>query len=474
MEENLDMNLDFSNLVEETTSNLAAKAERIKAFVAIINGFSEKVTCDLISEEFGVKLEEAKEVYVFMLVSYKEMKRKGISVAEMRFWAKKNFSAGQPPFYKNIQLPKSTKRKARRIPEIDPPTLPASTSSPPASGVSAPPTSPSSSLLPLLKTKRKRVQPEIEVEEEEEETLEADQRFLEEEEESTDGDPGAFIREAGGESEEDDLPSSMSVESSEEVESAHPHFPGMVSERKMTWAEKKVLKKLRKNSTKTIKGSWKNLDVLNQIMDSKLRRKLEVDAQASRTFYPAAKQLMKPFKGKDPNAARDTAWYRMQSDVNIMYRYVMWALAKLEENNAASATRAITTIVIPLIYHLLSRCQRERINLRYSQGVVKALYDDDTEPMIRPGHLKRAKRLAAQQKDLKTISSSFFGGGSRGRGSFSRARGTFLGSQKGNRGSWSGRGSRFPQYQQQQQRRQRGYHPQHQEKQQFPSKNQKN
>jgi hypothetical protein len=272
---------------------------------------------------------------------------------------------------------------------------------------------------------------------------------------SSDCDPGGFIRDNDIDSEDGDIYQSDSDCSSEDTDIPQPHFPGILKKEKMTLSERTALRNLKRFTSKTIRGSWNELDVLNHLMNPKMRRKFESDAQASRTFYPAPKQFMKPFKGRTANAFRDTAWYRMQTDINIMYRFIMWSLVKMEEGSINAAKKAIMSVVVPFIFHLLSRCQRERINVRYPQGVVNALYDDDTEPMIRPGHMKRAKRLAAQQKDLRTISSSFFGQGSRGRGNFRHQRSSFLGSQRTKRFGWNARKNQYYQQHQQQKPQQR-------------------
>jgi hypothetical protein len=62
---------------------------------------------------------------------------------------------------------------------------------------------------------------------------------------------------------------------------------------------------------------------------------------------------MKHFKGRTTNAFRDTEWYRMQTDINIMYTFVMWSLTKMEEGNISAAKKAIMSVVVPFIYHLL-------------------------------------------------------------------------------------------------------------------------
>jgi hypothetical protein len=523
MSENKDMNNDSQNLVYKNSEVISGEEQiRIKSFIAVLNEFPEKVTSQLISEEFSVEEIVAKDIYTNMLNSYNEMKRKGLSSVEMRNWAKKNFSSGGPPFFKGLNIPTKKRSREQSVVEINikgnnvrhnrDPVIDSSTclevspisSLPASSPISLPPVLPTSSPASLsssfsssaypppppisylrkdgprkksklisLRKKRKRIEEEKEDNRKEEEMVSIGDDISQEDDESTDDDPGVCIRGTSDEFEEEQECSSNSRESSAEEDISQSRFPSMLKEEKMTQAERKVLKSLRRYTSKAIRGPWNRVDVLNQMMEPKLRRKLESDAQAARTFYPAPKQFMKPFKGKTPNAASDTTWYRMQSDINILYRYIMWTLLKIEEDNTGLACRAVTTVVVPLIYHLLSRCQRERLNLRYSQKVVNALYDNDAEPMIRPDHMKRAKQLAAQQKDLQTIAGSFFGRGSRGRGRPFRSRGTFLGSHRGSRFIWAGRGGRSPQYQQQRQH-QRAYHHQQQEKQQFPNKMQKN
>jgi hypothetical protein len=307
----------------------------------------------------------------------------------------------------------------------------------------------------IRRTKRPRVSPSEEgrvdpgaIGEKENEELSLE----EEDDESSEEIRHAFARVNNDEIDVESDSSSDSEESSEEDENVPVFFPGMLKREKMSAGERVVLRKLKKYAGKRITVPWKKLDVLNQLMNTKFRRKCENDAQSSRTFYPAPKQFIKPFKGRTANALRDTAWYRIQSDINIMYRYIMWSLLQMEENKTEIASHMMMSVVIPFVYHLLSSCQRERLNVRYSSPVVKALYEDDTEPMIRPAHMKKAKKLAEQQKDLHTISGSFFGQGGRGRGSFRRARGSFFGPQRGRRPSWSGRRtSRSPFRQQQQQ-----------------------
>jgi hypothetical protein len=510
--ENTDINLinkDSISDIERNTENMFAdsalsKDIRIKSFVAVINDFPESVTTDLILEEFGVEEKDAKLILAYLKNSYKDMKKNGVSVAEMRRWAKSNFCSGKPPFYNRLELPLSKGSKVKKQSQAirigldditssilsSPPSSSASSSSSSSLSTSSSSSSSSSSVLPSnlsggyisrkfkeSSLKKRRREPEDYADDEDDDELvigareNVEDTLLEDEENSSAYESGALIRNANNDVDDGESISSQSENSSEEEDIPQPSFPGMLKKNKMTSAERTVLRNLKKHTSKTIKGSWKDLDVLNQLMDPKVRRKFEVDAQSSRTFYPAPKQFMKPFKGKSMNAFRDTAWYRMQTDINIMYRFVMWSLSQLESNNISIAKRALTSVVVPFIYHLLSRCQRERINVRYPQGVVNALYDDDTEPMIRPGHMRKAKRLAAQQKDLKTISGSFFGQGGRGRGISRRPRGSFFGPQKSRRFSWPGRKNRFPQEQQQQQKQiQRGY----QQNKRFPSKESKN
>lgn len=216
-------------------------------------------------------------------------------------------------------------------------------------------------------------------------------------------------------------------------------FPGMLANEDLFECELNVKRDLKRMTAKYLKNPWKDIDILNEIMDPKLRRRFEVGALSSRTFYPAPKTFVKPLRGRTANAFRDTAWYRLQSDINIMYRYLMYSIAQMQDGNTESAYSVLMTVVIPFVYHMLSCCNRERMNVRYPTGVVSALYDDDTEPFVRPELLKRAKRLAAERKDMETLSDSFFGRGDRKRGSFSRSRRNSSGPRRRERNF-----SRFP------------------------------
>jgi hypothetical protein len=484
---------------------------RTSSFIAVANGLSERIILDMIGEEFNLDSLNAKALYVHMTDKINDMKNKGLTVAQMSNWAKDNFSSGQPPLYRDLAIPvakglKKKKSRKQRMQTDDiedesnlilnsPICLNTSSSPPgstllPSSSVSSsfPSHSSTSATSALILDgvrdqirpgkKRKRI-PQEEEDEEDGVQMSAKRTIDIPEDENGDDDLGAFIRDNDDtlDQEREDSSSNSEVVSELEDDSSQPYFPAMLARSRMSLPEKRVLRKLSNYTSHIIRGPWENLDILNEMLDPKMRRKLEVNAQASRTFYPAPKQFIRPLKGRTANTISDTAWYRTQSDVNIMYRFIMWSLLKLEEGNVALASRAIMTVVIPLIYHLLSRCQRERINLRYPRKVVNALYEADSEPMIRPGHLEKAKQLAAQQKDLRTITNSFFGQGSRGRGSPFHPRGSFLGSRRGIRYGWQTRRGRFPQQQQQQQQqrqRQRGFLPSQQEKLQFTPKFQKN
>jgi hypothetical protein len=222
-----------------------------------------------------------------------------------------------------------------------------------------------------------------------------------------------------------------SVSDSDGGESEIPlRFPGMLRKEELYECELLVRRDLKAITSKYVRSDWKEIDILNEIMDSKLRKRFELGAMASRTFYPAPRQFIKPLKGNKQNAFRDTAWYRMQCDITIMYRFLMWSVAQLQNQNAEGAYGVLMSVVIPFIYHLLSCCQKERLNVRYPQGVVNVLYSEDSEPFLRPAHLKKAKRVVAERKDMSALSDSFFGQGDRRRGGFNRSRRIPFGPQK--------------------------------------------
>jgi hypothetical protein len=232
------------------------------------------------------------------------------------------------------------------------------------------------------------------------------------------------------------------------------HFPGMLQKDEMTPSELRIRDNLKLITAKYLHATWKDLDILNEMMDTKLRKRLEDGAMSLRTFFPATRQFMKPLKGRTPSAFRDAAFYRLQCDLNIMYRYVMWCANQFQNENYEDGYNGLLSVVVPLIYHLLSSCQKERLTVRYPQGVVNALYEEETEPMLRPRQLQRVKKLAAQQKHISSISDSFFFRGSRRRGNFPRPRGSSFGSRTDKR-RFTGTRSRFPPRPQQQQHQQR-------------------